>query len=168
LLQIKFNHSVMSLGRRLAIHHRDMEKNPPPLCYARPEDAAKDMTHWVGYIDGPEDTPFAGGRFHLIIDFPSDYPFKPPQMQFITPIFHPNISASGEICLDILHSQWSPVLSIRSLLISLCSLLADPNPEHGLNKDALKFYRTNKEKYEETAKEWTQRDAIEKKDKTEL
>jgi ubiquitin-conjugating enzyme E2 D/E len=57
--------------------------------------------------------------------------------------------------LDILHSQWSPALTIHSLLISLCSLLTDPNPEHGLNKEALQLYRTNKEKYEETAKQWT-------------
>jgi ubiquitin-conjugating enzyme E2 D/E len=152
---------IMPLIRRLTIHFNEIQKSPPPLCYAQPEDAMKDMTHWVGYIDGPQDTPYAGGRYHLTMDFPSDYPFKPPQVRFTTPVFHPNISATGEICLDILHSQWSPALTIRGLLISLCSLLTDPNPEHGLNKDALKLYQTNLKKYNETAREWTRKYASE-------
>jgi ubiquitin-conjugating enzyme E2 D/E len=154
----------MALVRRLAIHMREMEKNPPPLCHAEPEDPVKNMTHWVGWIEGPQDTPYAGGKFRLTIDFPADFPFKPPHMQFITPVYHPNISPKGEICLDILHSQWSPILTIRSLLISLCSLLTDPNPEHGLNSDALQDYRTDKRKYNETAREWTWKYAVEDKE----
>jgi ubiquitin-conjugating enzyme E2 D/E len=150
----------MSFTRRLIIHFNEIQKNPSPLYHAEPKDATKDMTHWIGWIDGPQDTPYAGGRFHLTLDFPSDYPFKPPEIRFITTVYHPNISVKGEICLDILHSQWSPALTIRGLLISLCSLLTDPNPEHGLNKDALKLYRTNLEKYDETAREWTRKYAI--------
>lgn len=150
----------MAFVKRLTINFNEMQKNPPPLCYAQPEDAAADMTHWIGWIDGPGDTPYAGGRFHLTIDFPSAYPFKPPQVRFSTPVYHPNISNSGEICLDILHSQWSPALTVCDLLISLCSLLADPNPEHGLNKEALKLYRTNLEKYNETARELTEKHAL--------
>lgn len=153
----------MSLTRRLGHHYREMEKNPPPLCHAEPKDPAKDMTYWIGWIDGPQDSPFSGGRFHLFINFPSDYPFKPPHMQFTTPIYHPNISTKGEICLDILHSQWSPVLTMRSLLISVCSLLTDPNLEHGLNKEALTNYQTNLQKYNEIAKEWTKTYATDNK-----
>ena len=153
----------MSITRRLVHHHREMEKNPPPLCHAQPKDAVKDMTHWIGHIDGPQDTPYAGGRFHLIIDFPKDFPFKPPCVKFTTPVYHPNISKKGEICLDILHSQWSPVLTIRSLLISVCSLLTDPNPDHGLNQDALQIYRTDPTKYNEIAREWTIKYATEYK-----
>src|SRR5579871_200544 len=143
----------MALIKRLGIHHREMQKNSIPLCHAEPKDPVKDMTHWIGWILGPDDTPYAGGKFHLTMDFPADYPFKPPEMRFITRIYHPNISTTGEICLDILHSQWSPALGIRNLLISLCSLLTDPNPEHGLNKEAMKLYRTNQEKYDRTVRE---------------
>jgi ubiquitin-conjugating enzyme E2 D/E len=145
----------MAFIRRLAIHFRELQTNPPPLCYAEPENPTQNMTHWIGWIDGPNDTPYAGGRFRFTIDFPSDFPFKPPEIRFITPVFHPNISAKGEICLDILHSQWSPALTIRGLLISLCSLLTDPNSEHGLNKDAIKLSKTNPKKYDEMAREWT-------------
>jgi len=154
----------MAFIKRLAIHFGELQKNPPPLCFAEPKDASKSMIHWIGWIDGPEDTPYTGGRFHITIDFTSEFPFKPPEVRFITPVYHPNISASGEICLDILHSQWSPALTIRGLLISLCSLLADPNPEHGFNRDALKLFRTNHENYKETAAEWTKKYAMNNND----
>ncbi|UJR24761.1 hypothetical protein I4U23_006135 [Adineta vaga] len=145
----------MALLRRLIHHQLEMEKSPPPLCHAQPLDSTNNMTHWVGWIQGSEETPFNGGRFKLAIEFPSDYPFKPPKVKFCTPIYHPNISLKGEICLDILHSQWSPAFTVRSLLIAISSLLNDPNPDHGLNKDALTIYRTDKQKYNETAKQWT-------------
>ncbi|CAF3926764.1 unnamed protein product [Rotaria sp. Silwood1] len=150
----------MAYTQRLVIHFREIQKNPPPLCYAGPKDPSKSMADWIGYIEGPENTPYAGGKFHLTIHFSAEFPFKPPEIRFITPVFHPNISDNGEICLDILHSQWSPALTIRGLLISLCSLLTDPNPEHGLNKDALNLYRTNQEIYNKTAREWTRQFAI--------
>jgi ubiquitin-conjugating enzyme E2 D/E len=63
--------------------------------------------------------------------------------------------------LDILHDKWSPALSLRSVLLSLCSLLTDPNPEHGLEQEILNVYRTNKAKYEENAREWTKKYAME-------
>src|SRR5690349_24338399 len=119
----------MALLRRLTHHYLEIQKNPPPFCYAEPADSNKDMTDWIGWIDGPEDTPYSHGRFSLSLKFSSDFPFKPPKIKFVTPIYHPNISQKGDICLDILHSQWSPALTIRGLLISLCSLLTDPNPE---------------------------------------
>ncbi|CAF5043983.1 unnamed protein product, partial [Rotaria sp. Silwood1] len=127
----------------------------PPLCYAKPEDPSKDMINWTGWIEGSEDTPYVNGRFYLSLKFSSDFPFKPPEIKFVTPIYHPNISIKGDICLDILHSQWSPALTVRSILISLCSLLSDPNPEHGINKQAVQLYRTDKNKYQEIEKQWT-------------
>jgi ubiquitin-conjugating enzyme E2 D/E len=153
----------MSLLRRLTHHYLEFQKNPSPFCYAEPADPSKDMINWIGWIEGPENSPYFHGRFHLSLKFSSDFPFKPPEMKFVTPIYHPNISPKGEICLDILHSQWSPALTIRNLLISLCSLLSDPNPEHGLNEEALHLYRTDKQKYQETAQQWTMMHAMKEK-----
>ena len=61
---------------------------------------------------GPEDSPYTGGVFFLNIHFPTDYPFKPPKVTFVTRIYHPNINSNGGICLDILKDQWSPALTI--------------------------------------------------------
>ena len=88
----------MTFTTRLAIHFRDIQNNLPPLCYAKPEDPSKSRAHGVGWIEGPKDTPYAGGKFYLTIDFSTDFPFKPPTIHFSTPVFHPNISVNGEIC----------------------------------------------------------------------
>jgi hypothetical protein len=84
---------------------------------------------------GPGDSPFQGGVFFLAIHFPTDYPFKPPKVNFTTRIYHPNINSNGSICLDILRDQWSPALTISkgkttparmSLdLLTVCSALVN-------------------------------------------
>ncbi|KAG9442029.1 hypothetical protein H6P81_017883 [Aristolochia fimbriata] len=87
------------------------------------------MFHWQATIMGPPDSPYAGGVFLVTIHFPPDYPiFKPPKVAFRTKVFHPNINSNGSICLDILKEQWSPALTISKVLLSICSLLTDPNP----------------------------------------
>jgi ubiquitin-conjugating enzyme E2 D/E len=115
----------------------------------------KDLTKWFATILGPEDTPYAGGVFNLIIEFPSDYPYKPPKLLFQTPIFHPNISPKGAICLDILKTEWSPALNISRVLLSLCSLLSDPNPNDPLVLDVADLYKNNKSEFIRVAREWT-------------
>lgn len=64
------------------------------------------------------DSPYSGGVFFLAIHFPTDYPFKPPKVNFTTRIYHPNINSNGSICLDILRDQWSPALTISKGMAS--------------------------------------------------
>jgi ubiquitin-conjugating enzyme E2 D/E len=106
---------------------------------------------------GPAESPFAGGVFQLIIHFPTDYPFKPPKIAFTTKMYHPNINSAGAICLDILKDQWSPALTISKVLLSILSLLTDPNPNDPLDPDIAQVYTNNRVLYDCKAREWTER-----------
>jgi ubiquitin-conjugating enzyme E2 D/E len=113
------------------------------------------LFEWTAMIIGPTKTPYEGGMFRLKIYFPSDYPFKSPKVIFTTKIYHPNINTGGIICLDILKTQWSPALTISKVLLSICSLLNDPNPNDPLEPQIAKQYVEDKAKYEDIARQWT-------------
>lgn len=110
---------------------------------------------WTGYIFGPKESPYQGGIFKIVIEFPTNYPFKPPKINFKTKVFHPNISESGVICLDILKNEWSPALSISKVLLSISSLLTDANPNDPLSPNVAYIYKHDKKLFEKKAQEWT-------------
>ncbi|XP_042447634.1 ubiquitin-conjugating enzyme E2 30-like [Zingiber officinale] len=110
---------------------------------------------------GPADSPFAGSVFLVNIHFPPDYPFKPPKMPFLTKVYHPNINSdNGNICLNILKKEWSLALTISKVLLSLCSLLTDPNPDDPLVLEITRVYKTDRVKYETTVRSWTRKYAM--------
>lgn len=139
--------------RRIQKELADVQKDPPAGCSAGP--VGDDLFNWEGVIFGPSDSPYAGGVFKLSIRFPTEYPFKQPHIQFITKIYHPNINSAGGICLDILKSQWSPALTISKVLLSILSLLTDPNPNDPLVPDIAVLYKTSREAYETNARDYT-------------
>lgn len=141
------------LIKRLQKELKDIKENPNSECSAGPK--GNDITLWTATIFGPKDTPYEGGVFNLEIKFTSEYPFKAPYVRFITPIYHCNINSNGSICLDILKGRWSPALTISKLLISLCSLLSEPNPNDPLVSSIAKLYKENKEAHDANAREYT-------------
>jgi ubiquitin-conjugating enzyme E2 D/E len=140
--------------RRLQREYQELLQDPPANCTAGPVSEADYFT-WEAMIFGPEDSPYTGGVFNLLIRFPSDYPFKPPIVTFKTKIYHPNINAAGGICLDILKNQWSPALTISKVLLSILSLLTDANPNDPLVPAIAQQYLTDRSTYDAVAREWT-------------
>ena len=111
---------------------------------------------WIATLDGPSDTPYEGGKFELEITIPEQYPHKPPNVKFLTKIYHTNVSPqSGYICLDILKHQWSPALSIQKVILSVSSLMSEPNPDDPLHGDAAHLWKTDNPAYVAKAKDWT-------------
>lgn len=113
-----------------------------------------DIYQWEVLIIGPPDTLYEGGFFKAHLQFPKEYPLRPPRMKFITEIWHPNIEKNGNVCISILHEpgddkwgyekaseRWLPVHTVETILISVISMLADPNDESPANVDAAKEWR---------------------------
>ena len=128
---------------------------PPDNCSAGP--AGDDPYVWRCTILGPSKSPYQGGIFFLNLNFPKDYPFKPPKVTFETKIYHCNINDKGGICLDILKDQWSPALTVSKVLLSICSLLNDPNPDDPLVPDIANKFKNDREEHDRIAKEWTKK-----------
>ncbi len=109
---------------------------------------------------GPPNTPYENGKFDVVLKFDSDYPVKPPSVKFLTPMYHPNIYRDGKICIDILQNEWSPSQNIRTILLSIRSLLMDPNPASPANRDAAILYNKNKTEYEEKVRDFIKSNCI--------
>ncbi|KAK2996127.1 hypothetical protein RJ639_014790 [Escallonia herrerae] len=101
---------------------------------------------WIGTIEGGKGTMYDGLSYKLSLRFPLDYPFKPPQVKFETSCFHPNVDQYGNICLDILQDKWSSAYDCRTILLSIQSLLGEPNIESPLNSSAAALW-INQEDY---------------------
>tara|TARA_A100001015_G_scaffold217591_1_gene244463 strand:+ start:1074 stop:1526 length:453 start_codon:yes stop_codon:yes gene_type:complete len=110
---------------------------------------------WTITMRGPDDSPYQEGTFKLSVEFPSNYPFAPPSINFITKIYHCNVNNSGGICLDILKDQWSPALTINKVILSIISLLNDPNPDDPLIPEIAQIYLNDRAQYIENAKRHT-------------
>jgi len=146
------------LLRRLQKEFKEIEKDPPVVgCSAGIID--ENIMHWRATLFGPSDSPYQGGVFNLDIVFHDNYPFKAPSIKFLTQIYHPNINTYGEICLDILKDKWSPALTISKTLLSISSLMTDPNPDSPLSSEAAHLYKTNREEYNRMVRDWVTKHA---------
>tara|TARA_Y100000813_G_C24074885_1_gene310550 strand:+ start:181 stop:624 length:444 start_codon:yes stop_codon:yes gene_type:complete len=104
-------------------------------------------------IEGPPDTPYEKGSFKLLIKPTEQYPLKPPTVKFVSKIFHPNVYRDGKICVDILQGEWTPTLRISTILISIRSLLMDPNPNSPANAEAATLFKKDKSKFNDMVRQ---------------
>eukprot|EP00158_Paraphelidium_tribonemae_P000986 Partr_v1_DN23801_c0_g1_i1_m63874 putative ubiquitin-conjugating enzyme len=131
--------------RRLMRDFKRLQKDPPGGVSGAP--CADSIMMWNAVIFGPEDTPFEDGTFKLVLEFDETYPHKPPQVKFMSQMFHPNVYQDGKLCLDILQNRWSPTYDVGAILTSIQSLLHDPNPNSPANSEAASLYNENRKEY---------------------
>ncbi|PKS06726.1 hypothetical protein jhhlp_006800 [Lomentospora prolificans] len=136
-------------------------------CMASPPDGMfislgpnSSIHHWRVTITGPAGTAYAGGTFGLLLDLPTDYPFKPPVAKFVTRIYHPNITndSLGNICLAILKpDSWKPSTRLSAVLEAVRNLLVEPQPDDPLESRIADEYRNDKAEFEKNAKAYVDR-----------
>ena len=126
--------------RRLAGEHGKLRRDDHlEGVTAAPRDG--DFFLWDATVVGPAETPWSGASLKLEMVFPPEYPFKPPAVRFVTPISHPNVYPDGSVCVDLLGAQWAPACDVRSVLMTLQLLLAQPNPDSPANTLAADAFR---------------------------
>ncbi|CAG7953674.1 unnamed protein product [Penicillium nalgiovense] len=135
---------TQSVTKRLQAELMQLMLSPSPGISAFP-DADGNLLSWTATITGPTETPYEGLTLKLSFAFPNNYPYSPPTVLFKTPIYHPNVDFSGRICLDILKDKWSAVYNVSSVLLSLQSLLGEPN--NPLNAQAAELWDSDQAEF---------------------
>ncbi|KZT74245.1 hypothetical protein DAEQUDRAFT_748572 [Daedalea quercina L-15889] len=134
-----------SVTKRLSNELMTLMMSSSPGISAFPKSDAN-LFEWAGTIEGAPSTIYAGLTFKISISFPPNYPYAAPMIKFDTPCYHPNVDISGgSICLDILQDKWSAVYSVQTILLSLQSLLGEPNNASPLNPDAAHLWNSPEE-----------------------
>ncbi|KAL1999767.1 hypothetical protein VTN02DRAFT_4061 [Thermoascus thermophilus] len=141
--------------RRIAKEIADIHADTHSQITAEPVGGGDDLTHLRGTFRGPPGTPYENGTYKVDIRIPPEYPFRPPIMKFETKVWHPNVSSqTGAICLDTLSTAWSPVLTIKSALLSLQSLLSTPEPKDPQDAEVANMLLRNPKEFDRVARQW--------------
>ncbi|GIY53967.1 ubiquitin-conjugating enzyme E2 5A [Caerostris darwini] len=158
--EVEFPPLVYSSWRttRLRNELKSLHSDPPEGIEAAPLD--EKCYHWQASIEGPANSPYEGGTFYLYLQIPAGYPMKPPVVRFITKIFHPNVSRHGDIGIDSIHDNWSLILTISKILISIQSLLTDPYCHVCMEPEIGRLYQENRPAFDGIARLWTMRFAM--------
>lgn len=131
-----------------------MEKTPLDFCTLEP--VGEDIYVWKVCFKGPANTPYQGGNFYLKIDFPMQYPFKPPHFTFLTKVYHPSVKQeTGEICTDMVNEGWGPTLGVNHCLTTIYAMLQHPQADHPLEEAIAQQLRDKPKDFEKQAKKYT-------------
>ena len=132
---------------------QDLSNNPLEGCSISLQN--DNFYHWIATLHGPDNSSYAGGRFLVSVILPENYPFRPPDVKFLTKIYHVNVKRDdGSLCADIFQNNWAPTLNMRYVLESIITVLAHPAPEHALENDIAAQMLNNPAAFHQTAQEW--------------
>ncbi|KAI5957085.1 hus5 [Candida jiufengensis] len=143
---------------RLQEERKQWRKDHPFGFFAKPlksQDGSLDLTSWTAGIPGKSNTLWEGGLYPIKIDFPEEYPSKPPKVKFPPGFYHPNVYPSGTICLSILNEDqdWKPAITLKQIVLGVQELLDTPNPDSPAQEPAWKTFSKDKSAYEKKIKE---------------
>jgi len=144
----------------------DLAKNPIDLVSVGLADDSN-LYDWEILIMGPDGTLYEGGFFKARLVFPTDFPNMPPTMTFISEMWHPNVYEDGRVCISILHppgedafnsqesadERWRPILGVEQILVSVISMLSDPNDESPANLDAAVMWRNDQKAFKKKVRQ---------------
>lgn len=141
-------------SKRLQNEFKQLTTNPVCNCIIELPDG-NNLHKWIVHMPGPEGCPYEGGVFDIQFVFPDNYPFKHPDAKFITPMYHPNIKKdTGEICMDVFASSWSPTQKVQDILEKLVSMIKSPSTSSPLESEICKEYLNNYKEFERKVKQW--------------
>lgn len=153
------NRGALLLQKQL----KDLQKNPVEGFSAGLN--GENIFEWDILIVPPEGTLYAGGYFKASLVFPPSYPESPPEMRFLSDIYHPNVYPDGKVCISILHpagedefgyeqasERWLPIHTVETIMISVISMLSDPNDESPANIEAAKVWRDDPAAFKKTVR----------------
>lgn len=116
------------------------------------------IVNWNVKIQGPAGTPYEGGTFIVNVDFSDNYPFKCPNMKFVTKIYHPNIKTeTGEICAEAIKNSWVPTLNANFIIKMLVELISNPNGEAPQEPEIAREFLMNRTTFNKNAQEYTEK-----------
>jgi ubiquitin-conjugating enzyme E2 S len=147
--------SGLSVSAVRAVMRQIQDINNSPIDGIALNEPGDELSVVEADIKGPEDTPFYGGTFHVVLHLPENYPEVPPKGFFKTKLFHPNVSDKGEICVNTLKKDWEPSLGLRHILTVIRCLLIEPNPESALNEEAGRLLLEEYAEYVKKARMYT-------------
>jgi len=141
--------------RRLQRELEELSNSPLDWATCSPVD--NNLFLWDCVIQGPQDTPYAGGRFHMVLKVPNEYPFKPPDVNITTKVFHPNVNKDGDICARVLGENWSPQIKLKEVLLIIRQMFAEPSIESPLDEEAAQLFRTDRDAFNERVRDTVNR-----------
>ena len=142
--------------KRIVKEIQNYTQNPHPFVSIYP---SEDLTYWKILLLGPNNTPYENGLFLLYAKFPQDYPFRAPEVRFITPIYHCNMNSQGRICHSVFDRNYTPALTFKNIVECVYGLILTPEPEDPLDNVVASFYLSDYQVYLKNAKEATAKNA---------